>query len=713
MRAGFFDDLVPIELAAAMSPVEAIHQTLRENGSPATRRGYPPAKEFPMRQWLSRVFANGKKVGQRPSPARPRPQARPGVELLEQRQLLTGGIVGAPAVLSGSVQSIAFGGHTYAYGIDMSNRQLDFRIDNGNWVPSPAHSSTTLASLSVLGEGSQANGAIQVFAQDTSGALYVDTTAYNGPGFALIESGFLALSGLGQVYSYRTVLDGQSHVQVFAVTRSGNLLTCVQQSCQSPYYGSARQFSGTGYTDVQPVLRCDARMEVFALNSGVISVALETGPGADAYSWLGSFARPQSQLIGSFSTIKNADGRIEVFAVGLDYNLYQTVQCSATGSFGSWLQCRTDVSSAGVAANADGRLEVFAVGSTKMVSFHTQSSPGVWTNWGSWTSFSCKDAQQNPVDAAFIDVTSSRNLILVRAHSLSGDVWQTQESTVNGSDSGWRPWERPLFTANGPSYTDVHQTGLSDCYLIAALAEVAARSPGAVENMFLDNGDGTVTVRLYPGLYLGSDATPRYVTVDTNLGLQGDQPISDLWVAVAEQAYAQAFNVTVPQLGGGGDANVALSIIAGVPASVGVVNANTIAQDWLAGKLICLSTPATASGGPAGCINGVNIVSNHWYAMVNYDPSANAFSLFNPWGVKGGSDNGVFCDGSVLAPGDKLASVFQETGEVAGAGQGSHAVGTGGRTQQQVAAASLYGILRSDSQARKLLGWAAYGRRLE
>jgi hypothetical protein len=280
------------------------------------------------------------------------------------------------------------------------------------------------------------------------------------------------------------------------------------------------------------------------------------------------------------------------------------------------------------------------------------------------------------------------NLILVRAHSVNGDVWQTQETTVNGSDSGWRTWQRPLFTAGGPSYTDVHQGGINDCWLMSALAEVAARSPGTIEDMFFDNGDGTVTVRLYPGLYHGTDATPRYITVDTSLALQGSVPINDLWVAVAEKAYAQAFNVTVPQLDHGGDANVPLTIITSLPATPPSLNADTLANDWLAGKLICLCTANNPTGGPAGNINGVYIVSSHWYAMVVYNPlTPNSFMLFNPWGVNGGPEpNGTFCAGIVNAAGWQLVPIFTGTGEVGSASQSSSVLAMDGPVQPQQSA---------------------------
>ena len=56
----------------------------------------------------------------------------------------------------------------------------------------------------------------------------------------------------------------------------------------------------------------------------------------------------------------------------------------------------------------------------------------------------------------------------------------------------------PLFSGSGPSYKDLEQGKLGDCYFLSALGSIADASPQAIENIFLDNGDGTYTVRFFP-----------------------------------------------------------------------------------------------------------------------------------------------------------------------------------------------------------------------
>ena len=118
-----------------------------------------------------------------------------------------------------------------------------------------------------------------------------------------------------------------------------------------------------------------------------------------------------------------------------------------------------------------------------------------------------------------------------------------------------------------PSHTDEYQGELGDCYFISALGTLADSNPAAVQNMFIDNGDGTFTVRFYTGTYgtiynysdgsisagfTNNIGTADYVTVDRMLptGTTGILAYADygasyantansLWIPLAEKAYAQ------------------------------------------------------------------------------------------------------------------------------------------------------------------------------
>ena len=122
------------------------------------------------------------------------------------------------------------------------------------------------------------------------------------------------------------------------------------------------------------------------------------------------------------------------------------------------------------------------------------------------------------------------NFFLGQVHPLDSYVSGGQTITP-----AYQQVNLPLFSGV-PTYADVNQGVLGDCWLMASLAEVADRSPSTIENMFINNGDGTYTVRFY------HNSVPDYVTVDTYLPSGGnlyDHPKADLWAALAEKAYVQ------------------------------------------------------------------------------------------------------------------------------------------------------------------------------
>lgn len=225
------------------------------------------------------------------------------------------------------------------------------------------------------------------------------------------------------------------------------------------------------------------------------------------------------------------------------------------------------------------------------------------------------------------------------------------------------------FTAgnlfNGtPNYLDQKQGMLGDCYFISALGSIAYVNTAAITNMFIDNGDGTFTVRFYGGKYgayfnadgtisdgfaSGTQGKVDYITVDRRLpvysgnrlaysgyGNDARSSSNPLWIALAEKAYAQ-WNQTGNA--GRNGANTYAAIEGGWMATVYAQVLGRNATDyWFnntpkqtlinaiqSGKSVTLGTKNGALGG--------GLVQGHAYMVKGYDAATDRFILHNPWGT--------------------------------------------------------------------------------
>ena len=118
-------------------------------------------------------------------------------------------------------------------------------------------------------------------------------------------------------------------------------------------------------------------------------------------------------------------------------------------------------------------------------------------------------------------------------------------STGASKPSAYQPVSMPLFGAGGPSYLDVNQGDVGDCYFLAALAETALTDPSLIERMISRNSNGTYSVLFHV------DGQDDYVTVNDQLPVLQDgyaaangstlqfDNSTTLWSPLIEKAYAQ------------------------------------------------------------------------------------------------------------------------------------------------------------------------------
>jgi hypothetical protein len=203
---------------------------------------------------------------------------------------------------------------------------------------------------------------------------------------------------------------------------------------------------------------------------------------------------------------------------------------------------------------------------------------------------------------------------------------------------------------DGPSYTDIRQGNIGDCYLMSSLAEVALQDPTAIENLFIDNGDGTFAVRFF------EHGVARYVTVNEELPVDiefggaeyagfggGSNPLVQ-WVALAEKAYCQMNQEgwiernrsnSYQGINSGSPAD-AIAQITGNSTGFTPIRStspsamlNTIVDVFQDNHAV---TFVTKNKGTAA-----NVVADHSYAMIGYDPATQQVTLYNPWGLNNGT----------------------------------------------------------------------------
>jgi hypothetical protein len=127
----------------------------------------------------------------------------------------------------------------------------------------------------------------------------------------------------------------------------------------------------------------------------------------------------------------------------------------------------------------------------------------------------------------------------VRQRTLTADLPAEAEFRQRGEKLFPRP----------PTLDDIKQVGmLADCGLLAALAAVLARDPTFPESIMRDNGDGTVSVKLFD-IVIGpggvNQHVPRYVVVQKSTAYvkgTNDEAFAggSLWVPILEKAYVAA-----------------------------------------------------------------------------------------------------------------------------------------------------------------------------
>jgi hypothetical protein len=141
---------------------------------------------------------------------------------------------------------------------------------------------------------------------------------------------------------------------------------------------------------------------------------------------------------------RNADGRLEVFALGTDGQIYHMWQLVPNGSWSGWgaLAGAALASAPAVGTNADGRLELVAVAGDGSLQHAWQTAPN--SGWSSWASLGSAGGGflSDAAPGTSTNADGRLEIFVVASDSELYHAWQT---AANNGWSGWGSFGRPTL----------------------------------------------------------------------------------------------------------------------------------------------------------------------------------------------------------------------------------------------------------------------------
>ena len=282
---------------------------------------------------------------------------------------------------------------------------------------------------------------------------------------------------------------------------------------------------------------------------------------------------------------------------------------------------------------------------------------------------------------AILNVSSRDKAHYVESFTNGADRTLNQDNiadpNVFTSGHSYKAFEsNPLFSAAGPSMTDVNQEALGDCWLLAGLGAIANDNPRAIKQNVVDFDDGTYGVHLGDKFYRVDNDLPVTSSTSTTPAYAQLGAENSMWVAVVEKAFAHhdsfangAWGVGYDALHGGFtiDVNRAFGSTSAGSKVMGVLGywdatgmANDIYSRWANNEAVTVGTDSASTGTP--------LVGGHAYTVQSVTRNASGvvtfITLYNPWGHD--TNPGVSTDAN---PSDGLVTVtpaqlFRAGGEV-------------------------------------------------
>jgi hypothetical protein len=297
------------------------------------------------------------------------------------------GLYTAPASGTGSATVGA------AIGSVNGTASVTVAVSTGAWTSLGGHVSADVLTQPIA-VAANADGRLSAFAIGTEHAVWVKTqTAPNGSWGAWTYLG-------GWVSSISVCTNADGRLELFVIGGEHAVWT-MSQTAPSGGWGSwvllGGHVSDDALTEPIPVARnTDGRLEIFAI--GTEHAAWTMTQTAANGGWVANSWMNLGGWVSSISVGTNADGRLELFVIGGEHAVWTMSQTAPSGGWGFWLLLGGHVSDDAltepipVARNADGRLEIFAIGTEHAAWTMTQTAANggwvtnSWTYLGGWVS---------------------------------------------------------------------------------------------------------------------------------------------------------------------------------------------------------------------------------------------------------------------------------------------------------------------------------------
>ena len=214
-------------------------------------------------------------------------------------------------------------------------------------------------------------------------------------------------------------------------------------------------------TDPAVIANSDGRLEVFVVSTdNQLWHRWQTSPGSSTWSAWSSLG---GTIADSPAVTINSDGRLEVFVVATDNQLWhrwQTAPGSSTWSAWSYLG-GTIAGSPAVTINSDGRLEVFVVATDNLLWHRWQTSPGSST-WSAWSSLGGTIAGS---PAVTINSDGRLEVFVVGAN---GNALYHKWQTSPGSSTSWSSYVSLGGTITGIPAVTRNSDGRLEVFVVGA-----------------------------------------------------------------------------------------------------------------------------------------------------------------------------------------------------------------------------------------------------